>query len=138
MAFLLDTNVLSELRRSSKCEPQVWAWAQSVGDRSSYISVLSLGEIRKGIEVLRRRSPEQVSAFESWIEKLTAAYEDCILPITEEVAEHWGRLDAMRNLPVIDGLLAATALHYRLTIVTRNIHDFPDDMQLLNPWDFSS
>jgi predicted nucleic acid-binding protein len=137
MAFLLDTNVLSELRRDSRCDPRVYAWAQSVGSRACYISVLSLGEIRKGIEVLRRRSPEQVPAFEKWIDKLTRDYEDFILPVTEEVAGQWGRLNAIQSLPVIDGLIAATAAHFRLTIVTRNLNDFPDAIPKLNPWEFT-
>jgi toxin FitB len=136
MAFLLDTNVLSELRRDSKCNPHVLAWAQSVGSRPCYISVLSLGEIRKGIEVLRRRSPEQVPAFEKWIDTLTRDYEDFILPVTEEVADQWGRLNAIQSLPVIDGLIAATAAHFHLTIVTRNLNDFPDAIPKLNPWEF--
>lgn len=136
MAFLLDTNVLSELRRGSKCDPRVRSWAKSLGGQSCYISVLSLGEIRKGIEVLRRRSPDQVSAFENWLENLMTGYEEFILPVTEEVADQWGRLNAKQIQPVVDSLLAATAIHFRLIIATRNLADFPDEVPKLNPWAF--
>ena len=135
MAFLLDTNVLSELRRGPKCNPQVRAWAQSLGSQPCYISVLSLGEIRKGIEILRRKSPAQVPVFEDWLERLTAEYEDFILPVTEEIVDHWGRLNAKQSQPVIDSLLAATATHFRLTIATRNVADFPGDTPIVNPWE---
>ena len=134
MAFLIDTNVLSELRRGSKCDPQVRSWAKSLGQKPCYISVLSLGEIRKGIEILRRRSPDQVPVFESWLDRLTAEYEDCILPVTEEVADYWGRLNAIQSQPTIDSLLAATAAHFRLTIATRNLADFPRTISTVNPW----
>ena len=136
MAFLLDTNVLSELRRGSKCDPRVRSWAKSLGGQPCYISVLSLGEIRKGIEILRRRSPAQVSAFEDWLEQLMTGYEEFILPVTEEVADHWGRLNAKQIQPVVDSLLAATAIHFRLIIATRNLADFPDEVSKLNPWAF--
>ncbi len=136
MALLLDTNVLSELRRGLKCDPHVRSWAKSLGRQPCYISVLSLGEIRKGIEILRRRSPDQVPALEDWLERLITEYEDFILPITEEVADHWGRLNARQTQPVIDGLLAATAIHFQLTIATRNLSDFPSDIKTLNPWEF--
>ncbi|MCC5789084.1 MAG: type II toxin-antitoxin system VapC family toxin [Opitutales bacterium] len=135
MAFLLDTNVLSELRRGDQCDPNVRSWAKSLGNQPCYISVLSLGEIRKGIEILRRRSPRQVPAFEQWLERLTMEYEDFILPITEEVADHWGQINAKQSQPVIDSLLAATALYFRLTVATRNIADFPREVPTLNPWE---
>lgn len=134
MAYLLDTNVLSELRRGSNCDPMVRTWARSVGRQPCFISVLSLGEIRKGIEILRRKSADQVPAFEEWIKRLVTRYEDRILPINELVADQWGRMNAVRNLPVIDGLLAATAAHFRLTLATRNLADFPHDLDKINPW----
>jgi len=137
MAFLLDTNVLSELRRGSKCAPQVRSWAKSISRHPCYISVLSLGEIRKGIEILRRKSPAQVPAFEGWLERLIEEYQDFLLPITEEVADHWGRLNASQSQPVIDSLLASTAAHFNLTIATRNQSDFPRDIPTLNPWKFN-
>lgn len=134
MAFLLDTNLLSELRKGTSCHPAVRAWAESTADQSHFISVLSLGEIRKGIEILRRKSPEQCPAFEAWLARLCAAYENSILPVTDAVADRWGRLNADRSLPVIDGLIAATALEFRLTVVTRNTSVFPEGVPVVNPW----
>jgi toxin FitB len=137
MDYLLDTNVLSELRRGAKCDPKVRAWASSVKNEASYISVLSLGEIRKGIDILRRKSPEQVVAFEKWLKRLEEDQAEFILPIDEAVAECWGYLNAERSYPTIDGLLAATALHFQLSLATRNVKDCPPSMRLVNPWDFA-
>lgn len=113
----------------------VLQWAQSAVSARHCISVLSLGEIRKGIELLRRKSPAQCAAFEHWLSRLQNDYDREILPVTEEVAPRWGRLMAARTLPVIDGLLAATALEHNLTIVTRNIADFqPTGVTVINPF----
>ena len=134
MSYLLDTNALSELRKGSKCNVLVRRWAKANARRDHYISVLSIGEIRKGIEILRRKSPAQCLVFENWLESLQVQYSDTILPVSEEVAEVWGRLNAVRDLPVIDGLIAATAMVFRLTIVTRNTSDFPEAVKIINPW----
>ena len=136
MPFLLDTNVLSELRKGSRCRAEVRSWARStVGDRHC-ISVLSLGEIRKGIEILRRKSPAQCPAFERWLIRLKTDYEREILPVTEEIVDRWGKLMARRSLPVIDGLIAATAVEYGLTVATRNIADYlPAGVALVNPFE---
>lgn len=136
MPYLLDTNILSELRRGRRCDPGVKRWATSASGDQHYISVLSLGEIRKGIEVLRRRAPGQCPAFEQWLSKLQSDYDANLLPIDDAVAERWGRLMAERSLPVIDGLLAATALVHELTVATRNIGDFKDlGVEWVNPFD---
>ena len=124
MRYLLDTNVLSELRKGQACHKTVKAWAGSTRNERHYISVLSLGEIRKGIEILRQRSPKQCPAFEKWLAQLQTDYSTDILSITEPVNEAWGHLMAERTLPVIDGLLAATALTYGLTVATRNTAEF--------------
>ncbi len=124
MAYLLDTNILSELRKGRRCDPGVRAWARSTRKARHYISILSLGEIRKGIEVLRRRSPEQCPAFEDWLAHLRDAYAEDILPLDETVLDEWGRLMAVKTLPAMDGLIAATALVYDLSVVTRNTKDF--------------
>jgi toxin FitB len=138
MAYLLDTNVLSELRRGAKCNSNVRAWAKSVANQPCYVSVLSLGEIRKGIEILRRRSPSQVAAFEDWLERLTSDFDDKILPISQEIADNWGHLNASSSHPVIDSLLAATAVQFRLTIATRNVSDFPKEILVVNPWELKA
>jgi toxin FitB len=135
MAFLLDTNVLSELRKGLRCEAKVRQWAQPTVSARHCISVLSLGEIRKGIELLRRKSPAQCTAFERWLSRLQNDYDRDILPVTEEIACRWGRLMVNRTLPVIDGLLAATALEHNLTIATRNAADFQSTgVTLINPF----
>ena len=134
MAYLLDTNVLSELRRGRKGHPEVRRWMRRTLMEGHFISVLSLGEIRKGIESLRRKAPDQAEAIEQWLRKLSDTYAEHLLPVNGTVAERWGRLNAERTLPVIDGLLAATALEFHLTVATRNTADFPDIVSVVNPF----
>jgi toxin FitB len=137
MAFLIDTNVLSELRRGRQCDARVRAWALSARHAQHWISVLSLGEIRKGIERLRKKSPDQCPAFENWLSVIETRHAGNILPITDEIADQWGRLQARQSMPVIDSLLAATALVHQLILVTRNIADFSaSGATLLNPFLF--
>lgn len=104
MPYLLDTNILSELRKGRRCDSNVLKWAQSTAKDRHYISVLSLGEIRKGIEVLRRKSPKQCLVFENWLETLQSEYEADILPVTDAISDQWGRMMAQQTPPVIDGL----------------------------------
>jgi toxin FitB len=135
VAFLLDTNVVSEARRPAG-DSNVRAWLASVPDADLYVSVLVIGEIRQGIERLRRRDPAQVGVFEAWLSTLLHDYADRILPVTAEVAEEWGRLNVPDPLPVIDGLMAATAKLRGWTLVTRNVSDLARaGVRLLNPFD---
>lgn len=137
--FLLDTNCVSEVIRS-RPEPGVLQWLDSADESLLYLSVLTLGEIRKGIALLpqsRRRSQ-----IESWLERdLQVRFSSRILPLTAPIADRWGVLSAEakqrgRPLSVIDGLLAATALHHNLTIVSRNVNDFAATrVPVLNPWE---
>jgi len=137
MPFLLDTNVLSELRKGARCDAGVAAWAEHERQESHYLSTLSLGEIRKGIELLRRKAPRDAAALEVWLARLIDQYEGAILGITPEIAETWGRLCARRPLPVIDSLLAATALEFGLTVATRNTADFKGTgVKTVNPFHF--
>lgn len=136
--YLLDTNCISELVRR-KPEPKVIAWIEAAEEALLYLSVLTLGEIRKGLAQLaqgRRRTH-----LETWIEvELRARFAGRILPIDVSVADRWGLLAASakragKTLPTIDGLLAATALHHDLTVVSRNAEDFAHtQVQVLNPW----
>ena len=138
--FLLDTNCISELV-SSKPEPGVLEWMETADETLLFLSVLTLGEIRKGLARLsqsRRRTQ-----LETWLEiELQNRFAGRILPINGDVADRWGLLAAEaqrkgRSLPVIDGLLAATALHHNLTIVSRNVSDFEiTHVQILDPWNF--
>lgn len=135
MPFLLDTNILSELRKGVRCDPYVSQWAARESTQAHYISVLSLGEIRKGIELLRKKSPEKCVPLENWLHKLHADYANCTIAITPEISERWGELSSRRSLPVIDSLIAATALEFGLALVTRNTKDFDDlGISIVNPF----
>jgi predicted nucleic acid-binding protein len=135
VTFLLDTNVISEARKPAG-NPNVRAWLASVRGADLFLSVLVLGEIQQGVERLRRRDPAQAAVFENWLERLQRDYSNRIVPITVEVAEEWGRLNASRTLPVIDGLLAATAIVQSLTLVTRDVGDVVDTgVRVLNPFE---
>ena len=139
MPFLLDTNILSELRKGPRCDAAVAAWAAHERHEAHYISVLSLGEIRKGIEMLRKKVPRDAEALEIWLSNLTRRYEGSVIGITPEIAEAWGRLCAKRPLPVADSLIAATALEFGLTVATRNTGDFKGTgVSVVNPFRFRS
>ncbi len=135
MPFLLDTNILSELRKGARCDPNVSNWAAKECAQAHYISVLSLGEICKGIELLRKKSPADCIPLEIWLQKLQSDYANCTIAITAEVAGRWGELSALRPLPVVDSLLAATALEHGLTLATRNTKDFDGlGISIVNPF----
>jgi len=135
LSYLIDTNVLSELRRK-QADAQVVAWAQSRPRPSLYLSVLSLGEISKGIAGAADTAFRQTLT--DWLEvELANYFVGRLLGIDEQVVDRWGRLQAGagRTLPAIDGLLAATALQRDLVLVTRNVKDFEGlGVQLVNPW----
>ncbi len=134
MSFLLDTNVLSELRKRTP-DAGVAAWFDSTDSQQLYLSVLTVGEIRQGICRLQRRDRAQAAVFDQWLAGLLRAYSDRIVPVTAEVAEEWGTLNVPDPLPVVDGLLAATAKVHDWTFVTRNISDVADTgVRLHNPF----
>lgn len=133
MSLLLDTSTISELRTGR--DANVAAWAEASDRRDWYLSVLTLGEIRKGIEKLRPRDPERASAFDRWLETLYREFGDRLVEIDGQVAEEWGRLNAGDPRPTVDSLIAATARVRGFTVVTRNTADFePLDVPLVNPW----
>jgi predicted nucleic acid-binding protein len=123
MAFLLDTNVLSELRKADRCNPRVRQWFAALEADDLYLSVLVVGEIRRGIELLRRRDGRGAAALDRWLSELERRYADHILPVTLEICRIWGGMSLERPLAPIDGLLAATAVYHGMTLVTRNIED---------------
>lgn len=123
MGFLIDTNVLAELRKGKRGNHGVLTWYETAGESSLYISVIVLGEIRRGVELLRRRDVMAAEHLESWLLVLRASLGSRLLPITDEIADRWGRLGIPDPVPVSDGLLAATALVHNLTLVTRNTRD---------------
>ncbi|WP_030056947.1 MULTISPECIES: type II toxin-antitoxin system VapC family toxin [Streptomyces] len=122
MGFLLDTNVLSELRKR-RPDPAVEAWATENQDGPMFTSSLVIGEIRQGVEQIRRRDRVQAERLAEWLLTVKRGYADRILPVTTEIAEVWARLNVPDPLPPIDGLLAATAKVHGLTLVTRNTKD---------------
>jgi predicted nucleic acid-binding protein len=135
MAWLLDTNVLSELRKGGRADPAVQAWFRDAPDADLFTSVLVLGEIRRGITRLARRDPVGAQSLERWLRGLAESFSNRILPVTAEVADLWGRLSSRQPLAPVDGLLAATALDRGLILVTRNVSDFARaDVSVLNPF----
>lgn len=134
--FLGDTNVISELRRGRRGNPGVAAWFASIAVTDLFISVLVLGELRKGVAIASRRGVfTQAANLESWLNTFTSQFAQRILPVDSEVADIWGQMHSIRNVPVIDGLLAATAIVHDLTLVTRNIsHVQGLGADLLNPF----
>jgi toxin FitB len=135
VAFLLDTNFISEARKPA-ADPNVRAWLASVPEGDLYLSVLVVGEIRQGIERLRRRDPVQAGPYETWLSALLHGFADRLMPVTAEVCDEWGRLNVPDPLPVIDGLMAATAKVRDWTFVTRNVADLRrTNVRLLDPFD---
>jgi predicted nucleic acid-binding protein len=136
LSYLIDTNVISELRKGARCNVNVSAWFTSVSAVDVFLSVLTVGEIRRGIESIRRRDTSSAHALENWLAKLLANHSPRILPVTTAVAEEWGRFNVPNPLPVIDSLLAATAKVHGLTLVTRNVADVEaTGIPLVNPFE---
>ena len=123
MSLLLDTNVVSELRRGPRADANVRAWFDGVDDEAVYLSVLVVGAIRRGVARLARRDPAAAQHLQAWLDDLVAAHAKRILPIDRRIAERWGTLSAPDPLPTVDGLLAATALEHDMVLVTRNVRD---------------
>ena len=134
MGFLLDTNVVSELRRPRPA-PRVRAWLGGVASVDLHLSVLVPGEIRRGIELLRPREPDRARTLDEWLDGLVAAYGDRLLPVSAQVADTWGRLSSVRPLPVADGLMLATAKVHGLTLVSREAPSLAHlGVPTLDPW----
>lgn len=134
MRYLLDTNVVSELVRP-RADKQVVAWLGGLRTHQIYLSVLTIGEIRTGVQRLVPRDAARAAALETWVHGLEETYGDRILPVTLEIAQRWPAVHAARPLPVVDSLLAATALAHGLTVATRNTKDFADSgVPVVNPF----
>ena len=123
MSFLVDTNVLSELRKGERANARVLDWFNDVADDEIHLSVLAIGELRRGVESVRRRDPRQAAALDHWVGRLVANHTERILAIDAGVADRWGRLTAIRTASVVDTLMAATAIEHGLVLVTRNVKD---------------
>ena len=132
--YLLDTNILSETRKK-QADEKVVAFLTSADPSSIYISILTLGELRKGVAQKRRTDPATAAALAAWVDGLEFGFANHILAVDTATAKVWGELSTQRPRPVIDTLLAATAIVHELTFVTRNTSDVEDiDMTLLNPF----
>lgn len=135
MNYLLDTNIVSEFRKGNRCDKGVAGWISEADEQSLFLSVLVVGEIRKGIESLRRRDGAQAEAIDFWLQRLVRDYADRILPIDQTIAEIWGRLSVPDPRPVVDALIAATALAHGMTLVTRNEPDYAaTGVAVVNPF----
>lgn len=135
MKFLLDTNVISELRKRDRAHPNVARWAAGVPLNEIGTSVIVLGEIRRGIELKRRVDPAQAAALDRWFATMRTWLGNHVIPIDEPIAEEWARLNVPDALPLIDGLLAATANVHDLTLVTRNVREVANTgAKLLDPF----
>jgi toxin FitB len=135
MTYLLDTNVVSELRRRQP-DRRVLAWFESVPSARLFLSVLTVGEIRLGIERLRRKDPVRAEGLEWWLRGLRDTYRDHVIDVDAETAQEWGRLNVPDPLPVIDGLLAASAKVRGWTLVTRNTADLArSGVVMINPFE---
>ena len=134
--FLVDTNVIFEVGKGARCDSNVAAWYRQIRENDLFVSVLVIGEIRSGIEKVRPRNPRYARTLEDWLEELKKSYAERVLPIDEKIAEIWGRLNARSPMPAVDSLLAATAEHHRLVLVTRNVKDLArSGVRCLNPFD---
>jgi toxin FitB len=135
--YLLDTNVLSEVRRP-RGDAGVNRWISSVPTEDLFLSVLTLGEVRRRIGLLGRRDPAQADVYEAWLVTILRDYADRVLPVDAEAAEEWGRMNVPDPVSIVDGLMAATAKVRNMTFVTRNTADVArTGVHLLNPFDLS-
>lgn len=131
--YLVDTNVVAEARRGTR---DAVVWLRSVDPLHVHLSVITLGEVMRGIAMKQRSDPKAASLLAEWLRKLRQDHRDRILPVTDHVAVEWGRIAASRPRGDADGLIAATAIVHDLIVVTRNVADFQDTgASIINPWD---
>lgn len=132
MTYLLDTNLISDVRRRVS---SVTSWFAGADPATIHFSVITIGEIEAGIVRQRRTDPGFATQLAHWLDRLRADYAERVLPVSEPIALEWGRISAGRTRGPADALIAATAITHGLTLVTRNIRDFEDlPIKLLNPW----
>lgn len=135
--YLLDTNVLSETRKA-RMNPNVAGFLAQLDSLSLYVSTLTIGEFQRGIEIKRRDDPEAAERIAEWVAQAERNFADRILPVDERVAKLWGVLSADRSRPVVDTLIAATAIVHDLVLITRNLKDVRGiDVMVVDPWTVS-
>jgi predicted nucleic acid-binding protein len=134
--YLFDTNVISEYRKKARMNPVFRNWIAGIDQSDVALSVLVLGEVRRGIEAVRHRDPVTAVELDQWLSTLEVVYAARILPIDARIADLWGRLQGTNPLSPVDGLIAATALVHGLTLVTRNVRDVhATGIPCLNPFE---
>lgn len=136
MRFLLDTNVIAEIRKGARANANVRSWFAALDPEAVLLSVVTVGEIRRGIENVRRRDTTAARSLERWLRRVITDHSDRILVVDLPVAEEWGRLNVPDPLPAIDGILAATAKVHGLTLATRNVKDVArSGVDVVNPFE---
>lgn len=136
MAYLLDTNIVSELRKGARCNPSVLDWFSALDDEDLFLSVLVVGEIERGIERIRKRDPKSATRLRRWLSSLVTRFDHRILPVTLPIARTWGKLGAPNPISTVDGLLAATAHVHGLVLAHRNVTDIESmDIEWVNPFE---
>jgi toxin FitB len=134
MGYLLDTNVISETRKS-RADSGVIAFLSAADAAGLFLSVLTLGELRKGVAAKRRTDSVAADQLGAWIDGIETTFADRVLPVDAATARRWGELSAGRSIPVIDTLIAATAISHGLTLVTRDARDVESTgVPLVDPW----
>jgi len=134
--FLLDTNVVSEFRRRERIDQNVRGWVGAHADDEMWLSVLVVGELRRGVELVMRRDPVGVEPLHAWLTTVVEEFGDRVLPVTTPICLRWAGLSITEPVPVVDGLLAATALEHGLTLATRNVADVArTGVSFVNPFE---
>jgi len=123
MSYLVDTSVISELRKGKRADAAVKAWFAAVDDEEIFLSVLTIGELRQGVEGIRRRDPDTAANLDSWLARVVETHRDRLVPVDRLAAEEWGRMNVPDPVSVVDGLLAATAKANGMTLVSRDVAD---------------
>ena len=136
--YLLDTNVLSEIRKSGKAHPSFRRWTARVDAAELFLSVISIFEVETGILRLERRDKKQAAILRAWLQsRVLEGFKGRILPVDTDISIHCAALHVPDPLPFRDSFIAATALAYDMTVITRNVRDFaPLGVTVLNPWEF--
>lgn len=139
MNYLVDTNVVSELRKGERADPLVIDWFRRRRPQDVFLSVLTVGELRRGVRRIQRRDSKAASVMEVWLDRILDRFRDRVLDVDLAVAERWGHLGVPDPLPDVDGLIAATALVHDLVVVTRNVkHIAPTGARHFDPFEQAS
>ena len=138
MTYLVDTNVLSELRKRDRASPRVVDWFRQHSSDELFLSVLRVGELRRGVERLRRRDPASTTVLDAWLRRTVGEFGNRIIEVDQAIAERWGHIGTHSPIPAIDALIAATAIERDLVVVTRNVRDIArTGARFVDPFDTS-